>query len=420
MKQLSVTILFFFCLNMTFSQKLPFHFDAKGLVVLSDADMVASAYIDGQLKTEQGVTDALSAIRMDSILDQINISTLEVPNSVTNWVNGMDISNDGRYAFVVDTKGSLPRSVQKVGNVFEDLPTGNRLFAIDLSDITHPKQVAQLNIPQTPLSVDVHPVSGDLLIVCGEKGKEVLIVKWNDGQFEEMKVYDMGMPDNVITHGSWHPEQAIFGLTLEKSQEVAFFEVNPEGELQANGKPVKAGTYPGAAVFSNKGKYYLVPDLKWDKGYDVNGDLIAIAFDEKSAQHRFASKVELGISPEGFAISPNGKFIAVSNMGTNFMPYDFPLFGQKASVSLLSFDENKGTFQTLDEQHWEGILPEGITFDNSSQMLSVTSFDHLDLSQRRGSLSFWKIANEAGEAKLEDTGFRISLRRGSHYVRIIK
>ncbi|MEM8909795.1 MAG: hypothetical protein AAGD05_18245, partial [Bacteroidota bacterium] len=78
------------------------------------------------------------------------------------------------------------------------------------------------------------------------------------------------------------------------------------------------------------------------------------------------------------------------------------------------------SFAKLDTKSWEGVLPEGITFDADGKMIAITSYDFLDLTQRKGAVAFWEIViNNAGH-QLRDTGFKLSVTRGSHYVRIVK
>ncbi|MCU0445732.1 MAG: lactonase family protein [Microscillaceae bacterium] len=143
--------------------------------------------------------------------------------------------------------------------------------------------------------------------------------------------------------------------------------------------------------------------------------MVIIRLDEQG-NHQIQNKIAVGISPEGIAISPNGQWIATSNMGSNFIPFELPIFGQRASISLLAFDQNTGHIALKDEQTWEGILPEGISFDADGDMLVSTTFDYLDLSQRKGGIHFWQIVGD----KLKNTDFKISLTRGSHFVKIIK
>lgn len=408
------------CLLTCFAnaQKLPFTFNAKGLLVLSDADMVASAYIDGKLQTEPGIHDQLTLIAWGDEVSALQLNSIEVSNSVTNWVNALDIANDGNFAFVVDTRGALPRDIQQVSNVAEDLPMGKTLYAIDIRDLRRPKIIDSILVNEYPLSVDVNPVTGQLLIVGKEKGKEIVLVDWTNQGFGEIISPKVNVDQNGITHGSWHPSGTYFGITLEPSMQIAFFKLESQ-KITPLGKALKVGSYPGAATFSKNGKFYLVPNLRWDQGYNVKGSFIAVQFDE-GGKHQITSEIEVGISPEGFALSPQGDLIAVSNMGTNFMPYDFPLFGESASLTLLGFDDQTGQFEFHDEKQWEGVLPEGISFDQDGDMLVTTSFDYLDLSERKGGISFWQINKQAGKPQLNNTGFKISLTRGSHYVRIIE
>ncbi|MEM1338641.1 MAG: hypothetical protein AAF634_06960 [Bacteroidota bacterium] len=418
MKKITLLIVSGLLLNAVKAQQLPFNFTAEKLLVLSDADMVPSAYIDGRLKTENGVEDAFSVIQWGDTVSKIVTQELHIPNSVTNWVDGMDISLDKKVAFVIDTKRALPRSIRKVENVFTDLPNGSEVFAIAISGTAAPRVLDRIRVPENPLAISVHPKTGNLLVICREQHKEINLIGWNGSAFGEVLTKSLNTEKNTATHGIWHPGGKHFAVTLEPSSEIQFYRVEGASKIATFGKSVKAGTYAGAGKFSKNGTYYLVPDLKWDKGYDVKGNLLAIAFSEKG-DHKVGATVETGISPEGFAISNNGKRVAVSNMGTNFMPMDFALFGQKASITLLDFNEEKGTFSKLDEREWAGILPEGKAFDADGDMLVLTSFDRLDLSRRYGYLSFWKVLENQGKTVLEETGFEYGLRRGSHYVKLI-
>ncbi|MCU0445733.1 MAG: hypothetical protein MUE85_12540 [Microscillaceae bacterium] len=218
-----IFLLFLGCTLPAFAQKLPFQFDAKGLLVLSDADMVASAYADGKLKTEQGVDDQLSIIKWGVNLEDFNLKTLAIPNSVTNWVNGLALANDGKTAFVIDTRGSLPRSVQQVKDVFTDLPAGKTLYAIDISDLQNPNIRDKIEVGSTPLSVDVNPLNQTLLICGVEKGREIQLIEWQNGKFGKIHSFAQ---DHKITHANWHPSGKFIGITLEKTQQVQFYQVD--------------------------------------------------------------------------------------------------------------------------------------------------------------------------------------------------
>lgn len=402
------------------AQRLPFNFDARALLVLSDADMAASAYVDGILHTEPGVYDALTAIQIDSLAPQWTLQKLPVPNSVTNWPKGMALSLDHKTAFVVDTRGGLPRNVQQTKDLFHELPPGKYVRAIDISDPERLREIAHIQVPELPLAVDVHPQTGQLLVVSRSPGKEIALIDWTGNSFGQISVHDLALGTQVTTYGQWHPSGNYFSVTIESLQQVAFYRLTTSHGFEPLGDPVSAGSFPGATLFSKNGQYCIVSDLKWDRGYNLPGALLAIRFDAQG-KHQVVAEQSVGISPESFAISPDGKSIVVANMGTNYMPIGFVIFGEQATMSLLSFDEQTGQFLHLDTQPWEGILPEGIVFDRDGDMFAVTSYDYLDLAKaRRGGVHFWAISSQEGKPlKLQNTGFSISLTRGAHYLQII-
>ncbi len=419
MKKLLFSLILLLTYTLAFSQALPFKFEAKGLLILSDADMLASAYADGYLGAEAGVEDSLTILRFND--SGVDLQKLHVPNSVTNWTNGLDLSNDQNTAFVIDTRLGLPRKKQQVSNVVSDLPAGHTLYAIDLRDPFNPTILDQIKIQDLPLSIAVNPVSGQLLITAKEKGKEVALIDWEEGRFGRPTYHDLKLDTAYVSHASWHPSGKYFGVTVEPNMTVNFYEMQNKHSFRKFGQAVKAGSYPGAGHFSKNGQYYLLPDLQWDKSYQTKGYMLSVKFDSLSKQHQLADKVEVGISPEGFALSPKGNLVAVSNMGTNFMPSGAPIFGKSASITLLHFDETTGDFKVQDTQSWPGILPEGIAFDNAGEMLAVSSFDRLDITRRGGYVSFWKVEEiKDGKFKLFNTGFQASITRGAHHIEVIR
>lgn len=402
------------------AQRLPFSFKAKTLLVLSDADMAASAYIDGRLKRDEQ-HDALTLIQWSDSVQHIRTSRVQVANSVTNWVKALDVTPDQKVAFVAETRGSAPKGVEQVKNVSVDLPAGSRLFAIDLNDPTRLRLQDSVLVGSVPLTAAVHPTGKWIATVTREPGREITLVSWQQGKFGRIYSFPAETPPSSknrrVTDVSWHPSGQYVAVTVEDTHEILFYRFDSVTMSLSPWGRLSTGSYPGAGQFTPNGRYYIVPDLKWDVGFDKPGALMAIRFDQEGKKHQLTATLPVGISPEGFAISPDGTRLATSNMGTAFMPLDSPLFGHSATISLISFDDATGQMHLLDEQAWEGLLPEGITFDASSKALAVTSFDALDLGgQHQGSLEFWTLTNQN---KLQKTGFKLSLPRGAHYVKLI-
>lgn len=115
--------------------KAVFDFKGRYLVSVSDADMVASAYLDGHLGEVEG-KDALSVIRLDKPVNELTAKTVEASNSVTGPPSSVAVSPDGRYAIVIETRGQRSADCK----LLSDLPAGKRITVVDLSDPDHPKR----------------------------------------------------------------------------------------------------------------------------------------------------------------------------------------------------------------------------------------------------------------------------------------
>jgi DNA-binding beta-propeller fold protein YncE len=89
--------------------------------------------------------------------------------------------------------------------------------------------------------------------------------------------------------------------------------------LKKIGSSLTVGKCWGVGNWTPNGKYFILSDVGWGKsaitGAALNskGNLISVAFN-KNGEHKIVSKVKVGLSPEGFDISPNGLYAVVANM----------------------------------------------------------------------------------------------------------
>ncbi len=97
-------------------QAFPRYVDFQGryLAVLSDADMVASAYMDGDLGPRApGMRDELALV---PLRDGVPGEPRRVPvsNAVTAWPSLLALSADGRFAYVAETdRPAAPGSTRR-------------------------------------------------------------------------------------------------------------------------------------------------------------------------------------------------------------------------------------------------------------------------------------------------------------------
>ncbi len=95
-------------------------------LALSDASMAGTAYADNKLEPFSGMQDELTLFA-----EGAPRASIPAPNSVISWPQILDISPDGRFAYVVETAGDLDPSISEVENVYYDMPIAQRYLSSD-------------------------------------------------------------------------------------------------------------------------------------------------------------------------------------------------------------------------------------------------------------------------------------------------
>ena len=425
MKKRTINLLFllaFFTHSTSFAQKLPFNFSAKGILALSDADMAASAYIDGDLKGDANEVDQFSAIKWQNSASDFVVKSLNIPNSVTNLPKGLEISHDGKTAFVASTRGSLPRNIPQVKNVLTDLPALSKIYAVDISDLSNPRLLDSIDVGRIPLSIDMR-TNGDMLAIVTElANNEIVLVEWKNNRFASVNKYPSGFTGKArVTDCEWDPTGKYLAVTLEETNQVALYYIRifQKGmAFKQYGEPVTVGKTPGLGHWTPDGRFYLVCESNLNS--PNNSNIYAISFDmDEGKNHRLVSTAKVGLHGEGFAISPDGQYIVVANIRESYRPINDPKFTAFSSLSLLTLN-TEGVLKTIGEYELSGIFPQSVDFDAQSSMLAVTVFDYPDLNTKsKGGIEFWQL--EKGEKlALKSTGFKISMPRGTHMVKVIR
>ncbi|MEM1242077.1 MAG: hypothetical protein AAGI45_19770 [Cyanobacteria bacterium P01_H01_bin.26] len=412
----------------------PMDFQGRYLVSISDADMLASAYVNGFLGPREG-RDALSVIPLGEHVRDLQAYEVEASNSVAGPPVAVTATPDGRYALVIETWSQRPEGADEA-QVFGDLSHGDRLQVFDLADPTRPTLVQDVVLAERPDSISINS-DGSLIAVSfhpAGAGSEtpLAIIPFSNGQIGDPvypTVPNVSLEERII-HAEWHPSQNILALVNESAAEVSFVQVTPQGngwELQAWGNVVQAEKAPYMARFTPDGRYLLTNALYW--GADVEGrwseaprgSLVSIRLEagtqaDGSPRHALVSRSMTGVSPEGLAISPNGQFVVTTNLERSYLPYDDDRITWFSSLSLITLDPETGQLRHVADYPYDGILPEAATFDASSQYVAVVNYDHFDDRIQGGSIDFWRIAADPLDPQpmLVQTRYSVPVTRGAH------
>lgn len=421
------------------------NFEGSYLLGLSDGDMVPSTYIDGNLGPRgKEFRDTLSIIPLQG-KDKLKSIELPVGNSVSVWPNNLAFTPDQKYVFVTEAEGQAPEGATRRS----ELPAGEHIRVIDLSDPKKPRVVQEVRIGGTPSGVSVHP-DGELVAVTLAGTGRIALFPFTGGRLGEPRLLPAGpdaLADEAIREFRWHPSGDFAVVTLPNANRVLFYKLEGPAdapELALWGDPLVTPPFPGIARWTPDGRHVIVaaigttPDMA-ESAYAVNTTLFLVyRFDATDAPDSPRSRADGGngdaVSPpvrhvrvaqipaasgfmENFAISPDGRWIVGLNSGAagfienyDYLPYP--------ELTLFRFDPDSGIPTSAGAFPFDGALPQGIVFDASGQFLAATSFRHGNPERKGGLIHFWKLV-DGPVPQLVQLDKRLDAPRGIHELELM-
>lgn len=431
----------FFCFSsqVLFAQKRnlssPMDFEGRYIISVSDADMLASAYVNGKLGASVG-HDTLTILPLDGKPNSWSPKEVPASNSVAGPPASVDVTPDGKYAFVIETWGQRPRA--KENATFKDLQFGNRLQVFDLSDPTKPQMIQDVTIPLRPDAIRVNSTGSLIAISFHNKGGGTTtplgLFPFSNGKvgapvYPTIKGWDN--KDRLIDI-DWHPSENILALLNESRHNIRFARINKKLEAAPFGNVVQIEKAPFRVEFTPNGRHVVINALYW--GSDVagrwieapRGSVLTVRMNAGQMKagtsglqprHAMISTIKTGVSPEGLAVSPDGKWVVTTNLERSYLPYNDKRITWYSSLTLASLDQKTGRLERIGDFSYDGILPEAAVFDNSSSYLAVATYDHFNDRVKGGSIDFWHLASdplEPNRVQLLKTNLSIPVTRGIH------
>ncbi len=405
----------------------PGRFDAPFLAV-SDADMVATAYADGQLEPLPDAQDALTLLENGAVT-----ATIPASNSVISWPQVVDRSDTGRFAAVVETRGPPPAEIDAYDNVYTDFPSGTRLalYRVDPGalTLTDSRDGIGLNLQSVEFATN------HSFVVMGSEtpGAELVTAEITaDGRIGAVRQFALKPPFKTDDQ-----EQRIRtihvapdGVTLAvnvANRRIQFYRLRLDAAglptaVTSLGRPsVDLGRRLAVGKWTPDGSFFIVTDVNWADSTlfmltQGPGKLFVLRPPTDNSAPDIISSAPVGRSPEGFDISPNGTRIATINMERTYLPELPPLFAwqgrRRYSVSLLTLDPDTGALKEQDRLYQAGILPEDVIFDRSGRNLAVAVYHRRSGRDReRGFIDFFSITDDD---QLTSQGVTQAVERGAH------
>lgn len=404
----------------------PGTFDGR-FIAIADADMAATAYADGQLEPIDGAADEARLFVNGAARGRV-----EASNSVISWPQIADVSPDGRFLYVAETRGGPPGDVEKVKDVFLDFPVGRRLsvfeIGVDGLDPAASIEDAGRNLQSVEASAD----GGFLALASEEDGAELVIIPLFEGlpsgaprKIALSPPYKHDDTERRVRTLHLSPDGAAIAVNVA-NRRVQFYRLVLDGEgipisASPDGDPVEGlGRQLAVGRWAPDGRHFLISDTNWADGQlhmlTQGPSVISVLAPPKDSEPaRIVSQTKVGRSAEGFSLSRDGRLVATINMERTYLPELAPLAFWKGrrlySVSLLTFDPTTGALREIDRIKAAGILPEDVIFDDAGKNLAVAVFHRRKgAGRKRGFIDFFAI--EGG--KLVAQGSTQAMMRGPH------
>lgn len=411
------------------------------LVAIADGDVGVTSVADGFLFGPDGSgamrgPDTLAVYRLPLPEPEAGSSTTtdvawtEVENSVFGPPPLLHVTDDGSTAFVLASRGGAQDGDKMVG----DLPVIGRVTAVDLAGVFSSEETParglrtldQIDLGPGSSSMDLHP-DGRTLVVGRAFGgvPELVFVDFARGEgfsvLLESPVVGLNQSQPAgIGAVAFDPTGTKLAVTVLGMDQALFYEFERDGltvTLTPWGEALQAEKFAYTAGWSADGEHFFVSSLMW--GPDVEGfrigspagrlGVVELAEDTgPETAHSWLGHTEVGVSPEGLAVSPRGDLVVTGNMRLSFLPESDPRFTRGGSLSLLRFDRGSGALEPLGEFVC-GSVPEGLAFDRTGRFLFVTDFEE-------GGVQIWRVVGSGAGASLEFTGVTVGVGSGAHGV----
>jgi DNA-binding beta-propeller fold protein YncE len=357
-------------------------------------DIIVSAQ-DGKFVRVDGRATYPEPAPPDSL---VVLDASRFPPAVKGTVEGLEHSVQGPpQAVAVTPDGGLAivAAPTKYDYVAKKEVFDNFLQVVDL-ETTPPKLIGKVDVGAHPNGLSINR-DGTLLLAAAHDGavKVLAIEGKNLKLLDSVKVGEKRMSGIAFTHDG---RAAIVALRDENGAAV----LAVDGlKVTLTKERISTGVNPYAIDVSSDGQWAVIGNTGVGRTVD-DADVVTLV-DVSKRPFRAVQQISVPATPEGVAISPDGRWIAVSSMaGSNLLATD-PGRNKLGKVALYSI--NYGVATKVNELPG-GEAAQGLVFTQDSKTIIV----QFDVER---ALAVYAVQ----ENKLVDTGERIKLSAGPVSIR---
>ena len=359
------------------------------------ADLIVSAQ-DGKFVRVEGRATFPQPAPSDSL---VVIDASQFPPVVKGTVEGLEHTVQGppqAVAITPDGKLAIVAAPTRYDYAAKKELFDNFLQIVDL-EASPPKLVAKLDVGAHTNGLTINR-EGTLLLAAGHDGavKVLAIEGKNLRLLESVKVGEKRLSGISFTHDG---KAAIVALRDENGAAV----LSVDGTtVKLSNEKLSTGVNPYAVDVSSDGKWAVIGNTGVGGRIVDDADVVTLV-DVSRRPFRSVQQISVPSSPEGVAISPDGRYIVVQSMaGSNLTPSD-P--GRNKIGKLALFEIRDGAAFKVNEIPGAEAA-QGVVFTQDSRYLLL----QMDVEKAIGIYAL-------RDGKLVDTGERIKLAAGPVSIR---
>jgi DNA-binding beta-propeller fold protein YncE len=351
---------------------------------------IAVSANDGKVRLENGVVkttpnnpDTVAIIDMGARPPKL-LHEIEVPTSIVGPPTSVAITPDRSIALVTANMKLDPADPTKQ-------TPDNRMSIIDLK-ANPPVVIGTVETGKGPAGVAIGP-KGNIALVANREEGTVSVFAIDGKTLTALGKVDFGNPKSGPSGISITPDGATALVTRDGDNRISVVAIDRD-KAEYTKRDMFPGQRPYGVEISSKGDIAVVANIGAGQG---DADTISV-IDMKAKPVRVVDTVTVGQTPEGIAMSPDGKWVAVTVMNGSNKPIASPFYNALGVLKLYKVVGKKLVYTSQVET---GVWTQGIAFTPDSKTLLIQNKEQKEL----------QVLAIRGD-KVVDTKQRIAMKNG--------